>query len=129
MKKPATPCSAPEAIASWKPNLVVSQPPELQPHAAASAHTPEPRTTASRRYADSTHPVGERAGHDQRRRHREEREREEEDETQVVERSGPSPELHGGLAPQKPGMPPSAGLASPCFGQPSSKQPYVSQPK
>ena len=45
------------------------------------------------------------------------------------ERFGPSPELHGAVAPQKPGIPPSAGLASPCLGQPSSKQPYVYQPK
>ena len=129
MKKPATPCSAPEAIASWKPNLVVSQPPELQPHAAASAHTPEPRTTASRRYADvrtrsasapdmiSAAVTAKNANERKKTRPR------------WFERSGPSPELHGAAAPQKPGTPPSAGLASPCFGQPSSKQPYVYQPK
>jgi hypothetical protein len=49
VKKPATPCTTAEAIASWKPNLVVSQPPELQPQAASMIQTPEARTTVRNR--------------------------------------------------------------------------------
>ena len=41
VKTPATPCTTADAIASWKPNLVVSQPPELQPQAASMIQTPE----------------------------------------------------------------------------------------
>src|SRR3954470_1213680 len=49
---PATPCTTPDAIASWKPKRSVSQPPALQPQAASRIQTTEPRKAASRRYAD-----------------------------------------------------------------------------
>ena len=50
---PATPCTTPEAIASWKPHSVTSQPPALQPQAASRIQTTEPRTVVSSRYAAS----------------------------------------------------------------------------
>jgi hypothetical protein len=46
---PATPCTTPEAIESWKPKRSVSQPPALQPQAASRIHTTEPRSAASTR--------------------------------------------------------------------------------
>jgi hypothetical protein len=46
---PATPCTTSDAIASWKPNLVVSQPPPLQPQAASMIQTTEPSATARMR--------------------------------------------------------------------------------
>ena len=49
VKAPATPCTTPEAIESWKPKRIVSQPPALQPHAASRIHTTEPRIAASTR--------------------------------------------------------------------------------
>ena len=49
---PATPWTTPEAIASWKPKRVVSQPPELQPQAASMIHTTEPRSAVRMRNAD-----------------------------------------------------------------------------
>jgi hypothetical protein len=49
VKAPATPCTTAEAIESWKPKRSVSQPPELQPHAASRIQTIEPRITASTR--------------------------------------------------------------------------------
>ena len=42
MNAPATPCTTSDAIESWKPNRVVSQPPELQPQAASMIQTTEP---------------------------------------------------------------------------------------
>src|SRR5215208_7055346 len=50
---PATPCTTPDAIESWKPKRSVSQPPALQPQAASRIHTAEPRITARTRYAVS----------------------------------------------------------------------------
>ena len=52
MNAPATPWTTREAIESWKPKRVVSQPPELQPQAASMIQTTEPRTTARIRYAE-----------------------------------------------------------------------------
>jgi hypothetical protein len=49
---PATPCTTPDAIESWKPNRSVIQPPALQPHAASRIHTTEPRMDARIRYAE-----------------------------------------------------------------------------
>src|SRR3954470_4064419 len=49
---PATPCTTPEAIESWKPKRSVSQPPALQPQAASRIHTTEPSRHASTRYAE-----------------------------------------------------------------------------
>src|SRR4051794_35292772 len=49
---PATPCTTPDAIASWKPKRSVSQPPALQPQAASRIQTTEPRSTARTRNAD-----------------------------------------------------------------------------
>src|SRR5215203_6202339 len=49
---PATPCTTPDAIESWKPKRSVSQPPALQPQAASRIHTTEPRRTARTRYAE-----------------------------------------------------------------------------
>jgi hypothetical protein len=46
---PATPWTTPEAIESWKPNRIVSQPPALQPHAASRIQTAEPSTDARTR--------------------------------------------------------------------------------
>ena len=46
---PATPWTTPEAIESWKPKRIVSQPPALQPQAASRIHTAEPRIAASTR--------------------------------------------------------------------------------
>src|SRR3712207_3649019 len=51
VKAPATPCTTPEAIESWKPKRSVSHPPALQPQAASRIHTTEPSRHASRRYA------------------------------------------------------------------------------
>src|ERR687890_1044524 len=48
---PATPCTTPEAIESWKPKRRVSQPPALQPQAASRIQTTEPSRLASTRYA------------------------------------------------------------------------------
>ena len=45
MNAPATPWTTSEAIESWKPNLVTSQPPELQPQAASVIQTAEPSRT------------------------------------------------------------------------------------
>ena len=42
-EEPATPWTTPDAIASWKPKRIVSQPPALQPQAASMIHTNEPR--------------------------------------------------------------------------------------
>src|SRR5687768_5989103 len=50
---PATPWTTPDAIESWQPKRIVSQPPALQPQAASRIHTTEPRIAASTRYADS----------------------------------------------------------------------------
>ena len=50
---PATPCTTPDAIESWKPNRSVIQPPALQPQAASRIQTTEPRKTARTRYDDS----------------------------------------------------------------------------
>src|SRR5918995_6501917 len=50
---PATPCTTPDAIESWKPNRSVSQPPALQPQAASRIQTTDPRIAASTRYAES----------------------------------------------------------------------------
>src|SRR5215218_8061273 len=50
---PATPCTTPEAIESWKPKRSVSQPPALQPQAASRIQTTDPSTTARIRYAES----------------------------------------------------------------------------
>src|SRR5215208_3254454 len=50
---PATPCTTPEAIESWKPKRSVSQPPALHPQAASRIQTTEPRMQARTRYADS----------------------------------------------------------------------------
>jgi hypothetical protein len=52
VKAPATPCTTPEAIESWKPKRSVSQPPALQPQAASRIHTTEPSRLARIRYAD-----------------------------------------------------------------------------
>src|SRR5215218_1302966 len=49
---PATPWTTPDAIESWKPKRIVSQPPALQPHAASRIQTTEPRRHASTRYAE-----------------------------------------------------------------------------
>ena len=49
---PATPWTTPEAIESWNPKRVVSQPPELQPQAASRIHTTEPSITARSRNAE-----------------------------------------------------------------------------
>ena len=46
---PATPCTTPDAIESWKPKRIVSQPPALQPQAASRIQTAEPSTHASTR--------------------------------------------------------------------------------
>ena len=46
---PATPWTTPDAIESWKPKRIVSQPPALQPHAASRIQTAEPRIAASTR--------------------------------------------------------------------------------
>ena len=51
MNAPATPCTTPDAIESWKPKRSVSQPPALQPQAASRIHTTEPSRQASTRYA------------------------------------------------------------------------------
>ena len=53
MKTPATPCTTPDAIASWNPKRTVSQPPALQPQAASMIQTPDPSRTARIRYAES----------------------------------------------------------------------------
>ena len=53
MNAPATPCTTSDAIESWKPKRVVSQPPPLQPHAASMIQTTEPSTTPRKRNADS----------------------------------------------------------------------------
>ena len=50
---PATPCTTSDAIESWKPNWIVSQPPELQPQAASMIQTTEPRIEPRMRKADS----------------------------------------------------------------------------
>src|ERR687897_924089 len=52
VKAPATPCTTPEAIESWKPKRRVIQPPALQPQAASRIHTAEPSSTARMRYAE-----------------------------------------------------------------------------
>src|SRR3954451_5291908 len=49
---PATPCTTPDAIESWKPKRSVSQPPALQPHAASRIQTTEPSATARIGYAE-----------------------------------------------------------------------------
>jgi hypothetical protein len=46
---PATPWTTPEAIESWKPKRIVSQPPALQPQAASRIQTAEPSTQARTR--------------------------------------------------------------------------------
>src|SRR5215218_6591444 len=51
VKAPATPCTTPDAIESWKPKRRVSQPPALHPQAASRIQTTEPRMHARTRYA------------------------------------------------------------------------------
>ena len=53
VKAPATPCTTDEAMLSWNPKPVVSQPPALQPQAASRIQITEPRMTVSTRYAVS----------------------------------------------------------------------------
>src|SRR5918994_4572227 len=52
VKAPATPCTTPDAIESWKPKRRVIQPPALQPQAASRIQTAEPNSTARTRYAE-----------------------------------------------------------------------------
>src|SRR5438094_287235 len=102
VKNPATPWSAPDAIASWNPKRVVSQPPELQPQAAASAHT-RAEDDGEQQVGGDADAFDERARHDQRRRHGEEDERQEEDEAQVVRRVRAEPRAPRGACAAEAG--------------------------
>ena len=101
MKAPATPCTTPEAIASWKPKRMVSQPPALQPQAASRIHTTEPRNAASTRYADSrTRSMSapdmiEAVVHENRRKARKKM------RLMLFVRFGPKASLHGMAAAQE----------------------------
>ena len=85
MNAPATPCTTPEAIESWKPNSVTSQPPALQPQAASRIHTTEPRTWPEQ-VGREAHALDQRAGHDRAGRPAEQQERRPEDAGDVVRR-------------------------------------------
>ena len=121
MKAPATPCTTPDAIESWKPNRVVSQPPELQPQAASRIHTTEPSITARSRKAErrtrsmSAPDMIEAVVQEKRRKARK--------KTRLTWswRFGPMPSLQGAVRPQKPGK--ASGESWPFFGHPSSMQP------
>ena len=95
VKAPATPCTTPDAIESWKPKRSVSQPPALQPQAASRIHTTEPRQDGEHQVGRDAHPLDERAGHDRGRRPREEQEGQEEDQVDVVREVRPE-----GVAPR-----------------------------
>ena len=76
---PATPWTTSDAIESWKPKRVVSQPPELQPQAASMIQTTEPSSDRQDQVRGQPDALDERARHDRRGRPREEEEGEEED--------------------------------------------------